>query len=152
MVGIGVFENPPGLRHTEYEARGVIHACSDFLKVLHLRLVEVGTKLQVDGQQPPIGGKLQREIAACLARGTSGKAALRPAERTRKCDQAVVPVVVARDREHVRAWPARECAFVRRLGARVVLGAGGIRVDLVSTEYQDFSALRVYRGAVVLER
>ena len=150
VARIGIFENPARLGHAEDEARSVIHARGDLLEVLHLRFVEIGTELQVDGQQPPVGGKLEREIAARLPRGTTGETALGPAERARERDQAVVPVVVARDREHVGARPAREREFVRRFGARVVLGTRGIRIDLVATEHQHSSALSLYRCGAVL--
>src|SRR6187551_1326210 len=140
VLRVGIFENPARLWHAEDEARGVVHAGCDLLEVLHLRLVEISPELQVDGEQPPVRRKREREIAARLARGTPGKATFRPAERARKGHQTVVPVMVARNGEYIGVGPSRESEFVRGLGASVVFGAGRIRIDLVAPEHQHLTA------------
>ena len=99
-----------------------------------------------------LAGSFEREIAARLARGhpakpRSGRQNVRE-NATRLSYQSWLPGIA---NTSGRA-PARECEFVRRLGARVVFGARGIRIDLVATEHQHLSALGLYRGAVVLER
>ena len=56
LIGIRVLVDPARLGNAEYEACSVVHARRDLLEVLNLRLVELGAQLQVDGEQPPVGG------------------------------------------------------------------------------------------------
>ncbi len=142
VARIRVFEDPARLGHAEDELRTLVHAPGDLLEILHLGLVEIGAKLQIDGEQPPVRREPEREVAARLARGAPRESAFRPAERAGEGDQAVVPVVVARDGIDVGMRAARERHLVRSLRADFVLVARGIGIDLVAAEHQHAARAR----------
>ncbi len=112
IARIRALVDPLRLGHTQDHIGLGAHLCRHFLEVAHLRFVEIRTQLQVDAEQPPVLWQMQREIAARLSRGATGEAALGPAEQAREGDQAVEPVVIARNRKHIRLAQAPREGFL----------------------------------------
>ena len=117
----------------------------ELTKVLELRLVDVGVELHVQSDQPPVVRQLDREVAERLpGLPPADPPAVLAAEEPRECDEAVVPVVVPWNGEHlvVRAVHARQRRAIRRGEPAVVLVARRSWVHLVAAEHQQLPALR----------
>ena len=110
------------------------------LEVGDLREVDVAAELGVDPGQPPVARQPDGEVAAGLHRLPAAQVALLP-EHPQEGGQPVVPVVVARQRQHPGLPGRRQGACgqggpVRALGA-VLVGTGrGGRVHLVAADDQ----------------
>ncbi len=148
-LGVGVARravDPARLRRDQDEAglggTGLgglrLHTPGDRLEVVDLRLVDVRFELHVGAPQPPVVGELDGEVAAAL----EGLPAADPAalaEQAGEAGQAVVPVVVARDRQDLRRLlgGVGEGGAVGPLHPVVVLAARRGGVDLVAAHEQD---------------
>jgi hypothetical protein len=105
-------------------------------EVLELRFVDVGAELAVKPHQPPALRQLYGEVAAALCGLPSAdRAALR--EQPQERSQAVVPVMVARERDDHGLVIGLGQRSAKRPFQPVLVGARGRGgVDLVTTEHQ----------------
>ena len=146
-IALGV--DPLRARHAEDDVRLRRHARRDITEITLLRLVHLGTELQVDGTEPPVPGQLQREVAAGLTGGATRETALGTAEEPRERDQAVEPVMIAGHGEYFGcAAGGREGCRVWGFGAFFVGAPRGIRIDLITTEHEHAARAGVYDGAI----
>src|SRR5215211_6961638 len=99
-LAIALLVDPVRLGGAEDDAIVRRHRVGDLAEVLELRIVDVRLELDVDADEPPAVREPGGEVAARLVGLPAGEAPLAArAEETREGDEAVVPVVISRDRE-----------------------------------------------------
>ncbi len=149
IAGIGLLHDPLRKRNAENHACIGRQIARDFLEVAHLRLIEIGAELQVDCKQPPVRWQFQCVVAASLSRGAAGEAAVGSAEDAREGNEPVIPVVIARQREHIGALRlTAESDCVRRLCLALVVITCRIRIDLIAAKQQQAAPRQALHAAV----
>ncbi len=149
-VGVGIVDvGPARLGGAEDQPVTRLHEPGGLLEVVDLGGVDVRVVLDVDPPQPVPVRQPDREVAAVLARLSPADPTLL-AEHPHEPGQAVVPVVVAGDREHARVLGGRprQRRLVRADEAALVLRRRADRIHLVAPEDQIGPAWQIAVGAI----
>ena len=121
----------------------ILEIGSRLAEVLELRPVEVGVELDVGRPKPPAVGQAKDEVAATLTRPPrSNPGAL--GEEAREARQAVVPIVVAGNREEMRHFVLGEVRESRAVGADEAVAVrlpARTWIDLIASEDERAAAL-----------
>ena len=156
VLALQIGQHPGGLGEADDEIVVGGHALGHRLEIVDLRAVEVLGELDVGAPDPPVVGQVQRPVAAVLlalpaadpvALGV-GELVARGAEQAVEGGEAIVPVVVARDREQLAGRIVRAVGPVERLDqAPAVILARRLRVALVAAHDQHVAVPEPARAA-----